>query len=55
MTEMTQLQFDSLVNGIYSTLMAQDEMGIGEMGEAQEEAQRIVNEWMDENNITFKN
>jgi len=56
----TEVQIKSLEDKIYSSLMAvkmytvegeELELGMGEMGEAHDEAQRIVKEWMDENNI----
>lgn len=62
MLQITQKQYDSLVDGIYSSLMSvksytlegeELEMGMGEMGEARDEAERIVNEWMEENKITI--
>jgi len=57
----TEVQIKSLEDKIYMAIMAvevisedgQDilSLGMGEMGEAREEAQRIVKEWMDENGI----
>lgn len=51
MTNLTQQQYNSLTDLIYTSLMASDEMGLGEMGEAREEADRIVKEWCENNNI----
>lgn len=52
---------ESLRKKIYNTLMNMEtctyddgeliERGIGDMQECQEEAERIVQEWMDENNL----
>jgi hypothetical protein len=50
---------ESLRNKIYKTLMNIEtfdegeliEKGIGDMQECREEAERIVQEWMDENNL----
>lgn len=53
MKEITEKQYASLTKSIYETLMAMDNMGMGEMGAAQDDAERIVNEWMEENNITL--
>lgn len=55
MTTITEKQKELLQDEIYSTLMAvkmtdsegnEIEMGMGEMGEAHDEAERIVDEWL---------
>jgi hypothetical protein len=51
--EMTQDLYDSLTAKIYSTLMAHPDMGMGEMGACADEADRIVDEWMQENNLSI--
>ena len=60
MIQLTQVQYDSLVDSIYSTLMGTsipcecgetNELGMGEMGEAHDAAQEIVGKWMGENDI----
>ncbi len=57
----TYTQIKSLEDKIYNTLILAPyldedgevmERGMGEMGEAHDEAQRMVKEWMEENNIT---
>ena len=61
MQTLTTNQIKSLEDKIYSTLMASpyfDEDGqpserdMGEMGMCHDEAQKIVSEWMEENQIT---
>lgn len=60
-TQLTTEQIKSLEDKIYQTLILlpyydEDgevmERGMGEMGETRDEAERIVWEWMEENNIT---
>ena len=62
MTNITDQQHENLVQKIYETLISlpyfdeKNEMverGMGEMGETRDEAERIVNEWMKENEIEF--
>lgn len=53
MTTITQKQYDSLVKDIYDSFMSIPYMGMGEMGEAREAAERIVDGWMDKNDITI--
>lgn len=48
---MTTTQYNALVEKIYQSFMNLPDFGLGEMGEARDEAKRIVNEWMAENNI----
>jgi len=54
MQEITEKQYNSLVERIYKTLLAFPGMGLGEMREAREEAERIVDWWMDDNDIKLK-
>jgi len=42
---------NSLVDIIYNSIMANDEYGLGEMGDARDEATRIVMQWIETNNI----
>lgn len=53
MTQITEQQKDSLQSKIYEMLMANPEMGLGEMGICSDSAQFLVDEWMEENNITL--
>lgn len=39
---------------IYESLIANPENGLGEMGECQDEAERIADEWMEKEKITFE-
>jgi len=48
---MTEAQRNNLVTKIYESLISNPEFGLGEMGVCREEAERIVTEWMEENNI----
>lgn len=52
MQTITTEQIKSLQDKIYSKLMGNPDMGMGEMGECRDESKRIVWEWMEENNIT---
>lgn len=51
MYQIEEAQYTSLVEKIFQTLMLFDEMSLGEMGEAHDTAERIVDEWIEENNI----
>lgn len=60
MTIITEEQKESLISAIYQSTMAltlysesgeQVQLGMGEMGEARDEATRIVETWMESNNI----
>lgn len=51
MKQLTLIQYNSLVDKIYSSLIALPEMGMGEMGDCMEEAKIIVHDWMQENKI----
>ena len=42
---------ESLRNKIYETLISNPDFGLGEIGDCRTEAARIVEEWMDENNL----
>lgn len=53
MTQISEKQYESLVKCIYETLIANPELGIGEMGECTQEAERIVDEWMQKEGIIF--
>jgi len=46
MTTISVKQYDSLRDAIYGSLMEINEMGMGEMGECYDEAERIVNQWL---------
>ena len=50
-TELNETQIRDLTNRIYNQLMEQDEFGLGESGPCYEAAERIVFEWMEENDI----
>lgn len=45
----TEAQRKALEDKIYNLLMANPEMGMGEMGECREAAERLVSEWLEEN------
>lgn len=51
MQQITQQQYDSLVKGIYDTFMSQEDMDLGDMGNCQDAAQFIVDEWLENNKI----
>jgi hypothetical protein len=62
MANITNQQHENLVQKIYETLISLPyfdennemcERGMGEMGETRDEAKRIVNEWIKENNISL--
>ena len=53
MTQITELQYDDLKFKIYETLIDMDDMGLGDMASCTEEAERIVIEWIKDNNITI--
>lgn len=44
----------ALIQGIYDTLMSSPDVGLGEMGEAREEATRIVDDWAEKNNVVIQ-
>lgn len=54
MTAITPPQYESLVKGIYDSIMASEEMGLGDVSEAKTEAERIVDDWMEANNIELQ-
>ena len=60
MTKITEIQIKNLINKIFDTLILMpyidedneiQERGLGEIGETQDEAERIVTEWITENKI----
>lgn len=51
-TYLTAQQIQSLEDKIYDSLMSAPDVGMGEMGEARDEAISIVLNWMLENNIS---
>lgn len=51
MNTITEKQYRSLKQKIYLTLLDHPDMGMGEMGECEDEAARIIDEWTKENNI----
>lgn len=48
---MNSKQIEALVDLIYRSLISSPEMGLGEMATAREEAERIVSQWIKENNV----
>lgn len=42
---------ESLRTKIYDSLISNPDYGLGEVNECRDEANRIVNEWLDENNL----
>ncbi len=54
MQAITELQYDDLVHRIYESLISADDMGLGEMGTCNDEAERIATEWCKENNIKLQ-
>lgn len=51
MDTITQKSYNSLVYKIYETLMSNEDFGLGEMGSCIDESERVVDEWIKENNI----
>lgn len=51
MQTITKKQYDSLTLFIYLSLISNPEMGLGEINDCKEEANRIVNQWMEDNGI----
>ena len=51
---LTQKQIDKLEKLIYDSIMSNPDYGLGERGEARDEASRIVEEWLDISNIEIK-
>ena len=51
MCKVDNLKLDTLKRAIFDLIMSSPDMGLGEMGEAYDEADRIVDEWVKENNI----
>jgi hypothetical protein len=54
-TVLTFSQTEALETKIYNTFMAMPELSMGEMGDAKDEATRIVRDWAEENNIEILN
>lgn len=53
---LTEEQHIDLVDVIYEWIMDNEEMGLGEMADARDEAERIVRRWMIRTNSSnFKN
>jgi len=62
MSKITEILHENLVQKIYENLISLPyfdenneicERGMGEMGETRDEAERIVDEWIKENNISI--
>jgi hypothetical protein len=52
---LTAAQRESLIRSISDSIYsANEDFGIGEMGEIGDEAARIVDEWAEDNNIIFE-
>lgn len=49
--EISATIIESLEQSIYDLLMAQPDMGLGEMGDCREAAKITVEEWMENNSI----
>lgn len=54
MTQITELQFEDLIHRIYEALISADDMGLGEMGTCNDEAERIATEWCKDNQIKLQ-
>lgn len=54
--QLTEQQHIDLVDVIYEWIMSNEDMGLGEMADARDEAERIVRQWMIRTNLSnFKN
>lgn len=54
--QLTDQQYIDLVDVIYEWIMYNEEMGLGEMGDARDEAEQIVRRWLKRtNSVNFKN
>ncbi len=54
--QLTDQQHIDLVDVIYEWIMASEDMGMGEMADARDEAEQIVRRWlMRTNSVNFKN
>jgi hypothetical protein len=51
---LTNKQIEKLEYLIYESLMSNPEFGLGERGECRDEASRIVEEWINDNEIEVK-
>ncbi len=54
MTTITEIQYNSLSDKIYNTLMMGENMGMGEMEDCRTASEEIIDTWMKENNITLE-
>jgi len=63
MQQLTEKQYKSLTKSIYDSLMgaslpcecgAESSLDMGDMGAANDEAERIVSKWMELNKLTLK-
>ena len=54
MTTLTDAQHQDLINRIFETLKSNPEIGLGEVGECRDEADRIVQEWIEANQIVIE-
>jgi hypothetical protein len=48
MCKVDVIKIDALKLSIYNSLMSMPDMGLGEMGEAYDEADRIVDDWIEQ-------
>ncbi len=54
MTTLNTNQYRLLVDEIYDSIMAQPDNGMGEMGEARDEAERIIQDWCQKADIAIE-
>lgn len=54
-TILTAKQYENLRHAIYQSIMSIEEVGMGEMGEAYDNAEGIVNDWIADNGIIVIN
>jgi hypothetical protein len=52
-TVLTEKQKTSLQEIIFQKLIESDEIGLGEIGECRDEAERIADQWANDNGIVF--
>ena len=50
-TAITQSDLDAIKRKVYLLLMQGDDMGLGEIGEAEDAVKEVFNDWVEENNI----
>jgi len=48
MCKVDVIKIDALKRAIFDSLMSMPDMGLGEMGEAYDEADRIVDDWIEQ-------